>query len=45
MYQVYVESGRIDDEVDLDHVAEALATNLEVIGRGATSESTSSRAP
>ena len=35
MYQVYVESGGIDAEVALDPIAEALASNLEVIGRGA----------
>jgi hypothetical protein len=35
VYQVYVESGRIDEEVSLDPIAEALASNLQVIGRGA----------
>ena len=35
MYQVYVESGAIDPEVALDPIADALAANLRVIGRGA----------
>jgi hypothetical protein len=35
VYQVYVESGAIDAEVPLDSIADALATNLQVVGRGA----------
>ena len=35
MYEVYVESGPIADAVELDPIADALATNLRVIGRGA----------
>ena len=35
MYQVYVESGAIDAEVALDPIADALASNLQVVGRGA----------
>jgi hypothetical protein len=35
MYQVYVESGPIDDGVALDPIADQLAANLQVIGRGA----------
>ena len=35
MYQVYVESGAIEPEVALDPIADALAANLQVIGRGA----------
>ena len=35
MYQVYVESGPIDDGVALDPIADKLAANLHVIGRGA----------
>jgi hypothetical protein len=35
MYKVYVESGAIDAEVALDPIANALAENLQVIGRGA----------
>jgi len=35
VYQVYVESGAIDPEVTLDPIADALAANLRVIGRGA----------
>ena len=35
MYQVYVESGRIDEDVALDPIAEALASNLQAIARGA----------
>jgi hypothetical protein len=35
MYQVYIESGPIADEVALDPIAEALAVNLHVIERGA----------
>jgi hypothetical protein len=35
VYQVYVESGAIDPEIALDPIADALATNLDVIGRGA----------
>ncbi len=35
MYQVYVESGAIDADVALDPIADALASNLQVVGRGA----------
>ena len=35
MYEVYVESGPIEDEVALDPIADRLAGNLQVIGRGA----------
>jgi hypothetical protein len=35
MYQVYVESGPIDAGVALDPIADRLASNLRVIGRGA----------
>ena len=35
MYEVYVESGPIEDDIALDPVADRLAGNLEVIGRGA----------
>jgi len=35
VYQVYVESGALDAEVALDPIADALAANLRVIGRGA----------
>ncbi|HET6172127.1 MAG TPA: hypothetical protein VFD90_05960 [Gaiellales bacterium] len=35
MFEVYVESGPIEDEVALDPIADRLAANLRVIGRGA----------
>jgi hypothetical protein len=35
LYQVYVESGPIDGGAALDPIADQLATNLQVIGRGA----------
>jgi hypothetical protein len=35
MYEVYVESGPIEDEIALDPIADRLAGNLQVIGRGA----------
>jgi hypothetical protein len=35
MFEVYVESGPIDDEFALDPIADRLAANLQVIGRGA----------
>jgi hypothetical protein len=35
MYEVYVESGPIEDDIALDPIADRLAGNLEVIGRGA----------
>jgi hypothetical protein len=35
MYEVYVESGPIEHDVALDPIADQLAGNLQVIGRGA----------
>jgi hypothetical protein len=35
MFEVYVESGPIDADVPLDPIADQLAGNLRVIGRGA----------
>jgi hypothetical protein len=35
MYEVYVESGPIEDDIALDPIADRLACNLQVIGRGA----------
>jgi hypothetical protein len=35
MFEVYVESGPIEAEVALDPIADRLAANLHVIGRGA----------
>jgi hypothetical protein len=35
MYEVYVESGPIAAAVELDRIAELLAANLQVMGRGA----------
>jgi hypothetical protein len=35
MYEVYVESGPIEADISLDPIADQLAGNLQVVGRGA----------